>query len=167
MAEVLSARLKCLILINGLSLSLLAQRLTHVRQLIKSWYIWFFQVPILSSYWIKRWDKKLTALAYKAGNHLETNPKKSAQALSPFLPHYQSAARALFSSFFQNKIKIEAPTLVLWSGSDAFLEIPSQTEMTKYVSHPTIRVLEGHHWIHQEDSDHVNRLIRQFIEGVK
>lgn len=165
-AKVLGDRLKGLVLINGPSLELMVHKLSNPLQVMKSWYIGFFQIPLVSDVLIKMLDKKMTKLAYKMGGLPNDGIDFSAEALLPFLPHYRSSARELFYGIFRKNSKTEVPTLILWSSADAFLEIPSRNMIEKCFTQATIRILEGHHWIHQEIPDRVNQLMAQFIEGV-
>ncbi len=143
LAELLKNRLAALILINGPSLKQMASRWNQPKQLLKSWYIAMFQIPIFAEIVLKFWDKKNVA---------------------PFLPHYRTAVKTLPKALRSKPSLIQVPTLVLWSNQDPYLDIPSQNEFKELVKNPVIRVLEGHHWIHREDPVHVNRLIENFLE---
>ena len=135
-----------MVLINTLSLEQMLQRLkSNLKQIQKSWYIAFFQIPYLPELIIKKFGDKIG---------IEKNK-------TPLLNQYRKAFQKIF--FLSQSEKITAPMLILSSKNDPYLLPPSHVEFEKHAAHFTIRVLEGGHWIQKEKPEYVNQLIDQFL----
>lgn len=150
LARLLGDRLAALILLNAPELTQMARRLTQWSQLKKSWYIGFFQIPLLPEFLLK-----------KGRLHGREMSK-----ITPFLGQYREAARAIPDAFKQDPQLITAPVLVLWGNRDAFLNTPSQDELNRLAENATIRVLDGGHWIQSEKPERVNALIGSFLSEI-
>jgi pimeloyl-ACP methyl ester carboxylesterase len=151
LARLLGPRLKGLIVINGASVDQMLARALNPRQLAKSWYIAFFMLPILSEWAWKKFGATLLR-------------RKTAAGAEAMLSHYRQCVLSLASSEARDPAPVQAPVLVMWGNHDAYLEIPSESEMARLAPKCTIRVLKGEHWIHQDDAAHVNQLIKDFME---
>lgn len=162
LARLLKDRLCALVIINGVSLDQMLRRMSHVNQLIQSGYIAFFQLPVLPEWVMRHWGNTIIPrLRKRQGALSETAP---VETVIPMIEMYRQAFRQAFTYPSSWPI-IDTPTLVLWGNRDRFLGIPSMSDLRKLVKHVTMRVLDGGHWIHEEQSAHVNTLIRNFLNS--
>jgi pimeloyl-ACP methyl ester carboxylesterase len=159
LADLLKKDLNGLILINGLSLSQFKKRLNNPHQLIKSWYMFLMQLPWVPEKLMERYPSSLLKIPY----YLKQN---SFLADKNGLGHFWQ-----YRTFFKELIKsphhpfIEAPTLVLWGSHDAFLVVPQLDEFKNEFKEVEIRILEGDHWFHLNQTDKVINLLERFIGG--
>ena len=149
------------------------------RQLRRSWYVFFFQLPwlpeaLLGANGARRVSGMIRGSAAQKdrfpGEVLEVYRKNADQpgAIRAMLAYYRAyirygvdkdLARAVYS-------KLETPTLMIWGEEDTALgqELTIGTE--ELVSDFTFRSLPGvAHWVQQEDPDTVNAMIEAWIEG--
>ena len=137
------------------------------KQKLASWYVLFFQLPLLPELQMTAGD----------GRGLERALKSSAKTFPPDrLALYRcnvcrpGAASAMINYYRANAVelglgplptgKIKAPTLMIWGEDDSFLD-PALTEGNEvYVEDFTLHRLPGvSHWVCEEASSVVNRLI--------
>ncbi len=141
----------------------------HWRQRRKSWYIAFFQVPVLP-------ERMLTA-----GGGAAVRRMFNALALPPdVLAVYTQqitepgAATAMLNWYRAMgrrsprmpdlKRVIEAPTLVVWGEQDVALDLICLEGTERYVCDLTLKRLPGvSHWVQQDAPDVVNGLLRDFL----
>ncbi len=160
LARLLGSRLAALVLLNAPDLSQMARRLSQPRQLLKSWYIALFQLPLLPEAWLARWEPLLIARAQKKTGM----PTDTPVSITPFLNQYREAARAIPEVLKQNDTPVTCPVLVVWSKDDAFLEVPSMAELGRLATAVTVRVIEGNHWVHHHEAARVNALVNRFFK---
>jgi pimeloyl-ACP methyl ester carboxylesterase len=149
------------------------------KQLRRSWYIFFFQLPwlpeaLLGANGARRVSGMIRSSAARKdqfpGEVLEVYRKNADQpgAIRAMLAYYRAyirygvdkdLARAVYS-------KLETPTLMIWGEADTALgqELTIGTE--DLVSDFTFRSLPGvSHWVQQEDPETVNAMIEAWLEG--
>lgn len=169
LAPLLGARLRAVILFNGLSLPIMVRRLRNPSQVVRSWYIWAILAP-------GRMVDRFTRTFPRTALHLvrkvaeappATDEEKAAApaALTDPLRQYRALARELWRASRERAPRIAAPVLVLWGTHDPFLLVPSQEEWETFASDVTIRLLEGGHWLMKEKSTTVNAICREFLEA--
>lgn len=147
------------------------------RQLRRSWYIFFFQIPGLP-------EQMLSANAYRglrgtlkrtsrpgtySGDDLDQYVTAWSQpgALSAMLGWYREAARAtLRRRPFARRGRITPPTVILWGEQDTALGVELAEQSLNYIEQGRlVRFPEATHWVHQEFPDEVNQhLLEHFGE---
>jgi len=166
LALYLGSRLKGLVLMNGLPLPVMARRIDRPQQLLKSWYIYAFQVPKLPELAIRHFARPLLRLAHKLGEVSEEKalrPDQVTDCLAAPLSQYRAFARELPRALRDRVPEISAPLLVLWGDRDAFLAPPRVEEFQPVSSRFTCRILPGNHWLHREAPARVNRILGAFF----
>lgn len=164
LARALGARLHSLIILNGVSLDQMAKRLTrHPHQILKSWYIAAFQIPLLPELILNQWKIPLIKWARRGEKQTvlagdEQLDMKS--AISPYRANFKHFLKQRFAQY----PPIEAPVLILFGKNDPSLEIPTSEEIQASAKNFTIRVLNSNHWVQLDDPKRVNRLIDEFIQ---
>ncbi len=172
-------RLQGLVVLNIPHPRLFRRGLRTWRQLKRSWYIFFFQLPwlpeaLLGANGARRVSGMIRGSAAIKdrfpGEVLEVYRKNAAQpgAISAMLAYYRAyirygvdkdLARAVYS-------RLETPTLMIWGEEDTALgrELTIGTE--ELVSDFTLRYLPGvSHWVQQEAPEIVNAMIDAWLDG--
>ena len=153
-----------------------ARELRTFKQLRKSWYIFFFQLPWLPEYILGRNH------AEAIGQAIYTTALQKAAFPPDVLEHYRDAMSkpgALTASlnYYRNIFRrpaskgggntmVSAPTLLIWGEQDTALDIAMTYGLEKWV--PDIRVEripDSGHWIQQEKPELVNTLMMEFLGG--
>jgi pimeloyl-ACP methyl ester carboxylesterase len=167
---------KQLVILNIPHIAKFSQGLTTPQQLLRSWYIFFFQLPMLPELYIQANDfqtlerilsgttvKKSTFTDEDISLYKEAFAKRG--ALTSALNYYRNA---LQPSLLSRKWKVlDVPTLMIWGEEDVALgkELTYGTE--QYVKDFRIRYIPNcSHWVHQEQPDLVNQYMREFLLGV-
>jgi pimeloyl-ACP methyl ester carboxylesterase len=164
-----------LIIMNVPHPALAEKGLRTRRQLAKSWYIFFFQLP-----WLPEWSLARNGCA-AIGHAFRGMAVDKSRLPDEVLRVYKDAAaapgaltamlnyyRALLRGFRRNRrrgtVRIEVPTLMIWGEVDAALgkELTYGTE--QHVSNLTLRYLPNvSHWVQQEAPETVNAMIEAWL----
>jgi epoxide hydrolase 4 len=166
-AEVLGARAKGLVILNGMPIPVMGRRLTNFRQLRKSWYMFAMQAPRLPELGFAWFPRFVLDRAYRVGGlAVSDRPawEHTKSMLSGPLNQYRAFARMLPHELKKPQKSLGCRVLVLWGKEDGFLEMPRQAEFADQAREVTIRVLEGGHWLHREKPEAVNKLMEDFFQ---
>lgn len=158
---------------------LMAAQMSSRRQLLKSWYIFFFQLPWLPEFMLRRGGAKGfrrifrdTALnkANFPDSHIDhfARPALEPGALTPMINYYRALVRGGGGRRMEKLgfPVIDTPTLMLWGTADMALDVSTTTETHTQVSDLTLRYLPGvSHWIQQDAPHTVNRMIKAWLTG--
>jgi pimeloyl-ACP methyl ester carboxylesterase len=151
-----------------------SQGLFTPQQLMRSWYIFFFQLPYLPEL-LCRWnDYQSLASAFtdmamdkSAFSSADIQAYKDAAAkkgaLTAAINYYRSVFRELLTKQRQWK-KLEVPTLMIWGENDLALgkELTYGTE--DYVEQLEIKYIPNcSHWVQQEKPQLVNQYMSDFL----
>lgn len=150
-----------------------AQGLKTPEQLFKSWYVFFFQLPIVPELLFQLNNYEAIASAFRdsavnksAFTDTDLEAYKDAFAKDGALTAAINYYRNVFSKIFQKKNweKLPVPTLTIWGENDRFLgqELTDGTE--DYVEDFQICYIPNcGHWVQQEKPDLVNQYMREFL----
>ncbi len=156
-----------------------ARELQGATQLMKSWYIFFFQLPWLPEFMLGRRDARATSGIIRGSSRnparfpdeaLEVYRANAARpgGLTAMLNWYRAPFRGKgFRRLHEGTIPtIHTPTLFLWGDADSALSFRTTEGTEKYVSNLTFRVFPGvSHWIQQEAPEAVNEMIEAWLAG--
>ncbi|WP_013320528.1 alpha/beta fold hydrolase [Gloeothece verrucosa] len=145
------------------------------QQLLKSWYIFFFQTPLLPEWLLQANDYqviessfKMMAINKNAFSQEDINAYKDAAAkrgaLTAMINYYRSTLSGLFNRPLKDWGILEIPTLMIWGENDIALgkELTYGTEI--YVKDLTLKYIPNcSHWVQQEQPQLVNQYIREFL----
>jgi pimeloyl-ACP methyl ester carboxylesterase len=164
-----------LIIMNVPHPALLERGLHTWRQLLKSWYIFFFQLPKIPEWALARNGYEAIGRAFRGmavdksrfpDEVLRVYQQNAAQpgTLTAMLNYY----RALFRSLRRNRLRgtprIDTPTLMIWGEVDAALGKELTYGTDQYVSNLTLRYLpQVSHWVQQEAPETVNVMIEAWL----
>lgn len=161
-------RLQTLTICNVPHPAVAEKRLRDPRQLMRSWYIFFFQLP-----WVP--EKLVAAKDYHwlaRGLIRDTKPGTfTRQDIKEFLAGWRRQGLAGGINWYRALIRhrqplpdpvpvIETPTLFIWGENDRALRKELTHGTGEYVRNLQMEYLPGvSHWVQQEAPDEVNRLL--------
>lgn len=164
--------LEKLIILNMPHLDIMQQELRkNPRQLQKSWYIGFFQLPLLpeavsSAFNYKMLERSMASTA-KAGTFTDADIARyktawqQPQALTSMINWY----RAYKYNTLETTLEVKVPTLLLWGRKDTFLSDTMAAPSIRKCRHGQLMFLDdATHWLHHEKPDEVNQYIYDFIK---
>ena len=146
------------------------------RQLKKSWYIFFFQLPRLPEKMLLK-DNAQTVVEAFRGSAIhkdrfsdETLEPYRQAALRPGAPTAMvNYYRALLRRPDARRIgdgKVDVPTLVLWGEQDVAISIEVLDGMEDYVADLTVkRFPDASHWVQQDVPDKVNAELKAWLDA--
>jgi epoxide hydrolase 4 len=156
----------------------LAQRgMRTWRQLVKSWYIFFFQLPKIPEWALARNGCEAIGRAFRdmavdksrfPDEVLRVYQDAAAQpgALTAMVNYYRALLRSLRRNRLRGTPRIDTPTLMIWGEADAALGKELTYGTDEYVSQLTLRYLPHvSHWVQQEAPETVNAMIEAWLLG--
>ena len=142
------------------------------QQLLRSWYIFFFQLPWLPEIFLQAWDYKLIdriftnmAINKSAFTSDDIEAFKNAAARRGALTAMVNYYRNLFTNILkQDWSLLQVPTLMIWGEEDRALGKELTYETQTYVSNFQIHYIPNcSHWVQQEKPELVNQYMRSFL----
>jgi pimeloyl-ACP methyl ester carboxylesterase len=149
--------------------------LRTLRQLRKSWYIFFFQIPKLPEVIFARNDFEIVGRSFRdmaidktrfPDEVLDVFRKSAAEpgAITAMINYYRAMARGARELEKRGTPMIETPTLVLWGEKDAALGKELTYGTGDYVKKLTLRYLPNvSHWVQQEAPETVNAMLEAWL----
>jgi pimeloyl-ACP methyl ester carboxylesterase len=151
-----------------------------LRQLRKSWYMFFFQLPLVPEWRLRRDGFSVLKRALRADrSKLGLPPVFDDQelehyaqawshhgALTAMLNYYRAALRQSPRAAGARMRPIEAPTLVIWGDNDTALGSELAEPEARWVK--DVRVVhlpEATHWVQHDEPERVNELLTEFLSG--
>lgn len=144
------------------------------KQLKKSWYMFFFQIPRLPEIRLSRNNAAVIGRLFR-----ETSVNKDRFAREESEPYRKAAAkpgaitamlnyyRALFQTGDARKIgdgKVHVPTLIVWGEKDIAIDIACLDGTGQYVDDLTVRRFpNASHWVQQDIPDEVNAALKDWL----
>jgi pimeloyl-ACP methyl ester carboxylesterase len=159
-----------LIIMNVPHPALALKGLRTRRQLAKSWYIFFFQLPWLPEWALGRHDCEAIGRAFRGfpDEVLRVYRDAAAQpgALTAMLNYYRALVRGYRRNRRRAVVPIHTPTLMIWGERDAALGKELSYGTDRHVSDLTLRYLpDVSHWVQQEAPETVNAMIEAWLLG--
>ncbi|WP_299415775.1 alpha/beta fold hydrolase [Acaryochloris sp. IP29b_bin.148] len=144
---------------------------SNPQQMLKSWYIPFFQLPVIPELLMQAEDYRAITSTFSDGvsNKHAFSPQdieifKDAVAKRGALTAMLNYYRCNSDLFQQDWKRLDIPTLMLWGIDDAVLGKELTFSTKNYVSHLQIKYLENcSHWTQQEQPELVNRYMKKFL----
>lgn len=144
-------------------------------QLLRSWYVFFFQLPWLPERFIRAGNFAVLERGLKqqpahAGAFTDEDVLRYKEALSKpgaltaALNYYRAAFRRSPRELFRRVRPVAAETLVIWGLRDPYL-VPRLTEgLEPWVPHLRLeRIPDSSHWVQNDVPETVNRLMLEFL----
>jgi pimeloyl-ACP methyl ester carboxylesterase len=145
---------------------------SDVGQLMRSWYVFAWQLPRLPEWSLGRRDFRGLATALRKTSRpgtftdadLAVYRQAWAQpgALTGMLNWYRAAVR--HRPHLPRGPRVRVPTLVFWGGRDRFLKTKLASASLRYCDAGRLELLPwASHWVHLEEPGRVNRLLTHFL----
>ena len=144
------------------------------RQFLKSWYVYFFQLPWLPEMVIRMDDMRALDIALSDVPSRNMPPDGTAKykeamrqpgALSAMVGWYRAVLRKLFKVMVSGKkYTSDVPTLVIWGARDDYLSRACNNALPDYYPDIEIEYVErASHWIQMQEPELVNAKIIQYF----
>jgi epoxide hydrolase 4 len=149
-----------------------------LKQLRKSWYMFFFQIPLLPEWLLRRDGYAPIKLAMRtdraklglptvfSDEMLERYVQAWSQdgALTGMLNYYRAALRQTPRAASARMRPIDAPTLVIWGDRDTALGSELAKPEARWVKNVRVEHLpEATHWVQHDAPERVNELLIEFL----
>jgi pimeloyl-ACP methyl ester carboxylesterase len=151
-----------------------------VRQLLRSWYMFFFQLPRVPEWWISRNDfaglepmfKRTARRGTFTGTDIDVLKEAIRQpgALTASINYYRANLTSLLQRRREGQAAggghVRVPTLFIYGERD-FAIIPDTVRgVNRYVDAPyrEVRLAKSNHWVQQESPSEVNAALLSFLE---
>jgi len=156
-----------------------AREARHWRQIRRSWYGLFFQLPALPEMLMRAGDYRAVREAFRGAaldkarfppEVLRVYRDNAARpgALTAMLNYYRALVRG-GGGERQRRLGypvIEVPTLMIWGKEDVALCVETTYGTGEFVKDLTLRYLPGvSHWVQQEAPEVVNGMIAAWLDG--
>ena len=159
-----------LVILNAAHPRKLNEGLRNLRQLLRTWYFFYFQFPGLPERRARRWhwrffkrflrDARPPYTAEEIDRYVEAWSRPG--AATAMIDYYRAAVR-LGSK--QELRPVTAPTLVIWGQGDRYLG-PKLAE-PHHEDVPNLdrveRLPDASHWVHHDEAERVNELLVDFF----
>jgi pimeloyl-ACP methyl ester carboxylesterase len=159
-----------LIILNMPHLKVMRQTVTNnLRQLMRSWYVGFFQIPFLPEWLSSLFNyRMLEKSMVKTANKSTFSRQEMAQYKIAW--RNSGALKAMINWYRAYKYskpllkRVHVPTLILWGKKDKFL-LPQMAEKSSLQCSKgkLIMIEDATHWLHHEKAAKVNQLIFNFL----
>ena len=165
--------LERLIILNLPHPAKFAQGLFTPQQLLRSWYIFLFQLPWLPELLLQSTDFQLlekilqgTAVNKNAFTQADLNAYKDAAAkrgaIAAMLNYYRNSLQQFMPN--QNWGILHVPTLMIWGENDTALGKELTYDTAAYVKDLQIKYIPRcGHWVQQEQPELVNQYIKEYL----
>lgn len=146
---------------------------TRLPQMLRSWYIFFFQFPWLPETFLSAFNFRAAARALQGSSRPGTfSSEDLAQyraawsrpgALAGMINWYRAAMRCRFP--FPDRT-VRVPTRILWGERDKFLMAEMAHESLRYCANGELFTFaEASHWLQHEQPDKVSQHLVQFFRS--
>ena len=166
-----------LIVLNAPQPQAMQREFRRLRQLARSWYVFFFQLPWLPEAAIRFGgyrvlERGLRREAKRPGAFSDEDiaaykeARSQPGALTAAINYYRAAVRRNPFDSARMIRQIDLPTLLIWGEQDPYLGIELIDGLDQWV--PSIRVeriLESSHWVQVDAAERVNELMIGFLRG--
>ncbi|HEY8490428.1 MAG TPA: alpha/beta hydrolase [Dehalococcoidia bacterium] len=167
--------LERLVILNAPHPGAFARGLWRPDQLRRSWYMFFFQIPVLPERLLARRDYRLLERAFRGARGPVLGPEdlevyKTAfrrRGLTGPLNYYRALFRpGALAVRRRLERRLEVPTLVIWGEQDFALGKRLTEGLDRWVADVRVRyVPTAGHWVQQEEPEVVTRAILEFLDG--
>jgi epoxide hydrolase 4 len=143
--------------------------MTHPRQGLMSWYIGFFQLPLLPEVLTQHsfWQSPPPGTTPDAFTEddlvMYREAVRQPRALHSMINYYRAAvwhpAKARIKS-----LRITMPTLILWGKCDRYLVTELAQESAALCDDARVELFDASHWLQHEQAEQVNQMLIDFLK---
>jgi pimeloyl-ACP methyl ester carboxylesterase len=142
---------------------------TNPRQMLRSWYMLFFQIPRLPELLFLRNGERTLLRTSRTGTFSPEDLDRYREAwgrpgaVTAMINWYRALLREI-PDRAAVETRVSVPTRILWGKQDRFLMSAMAAESLKYCDHGELFELpEATHWIQHEEPERVNQLLIEFF----
>jgi epoxide hydrolase 4 len=145
---------------------------TKPRQLFKSWYVFFFQIPVLPEMILSAQNFRVLESSLVQTSRDGTFSREDLQeyrtawskpsALTGMINWYRAALRYRPK---YTESKLNTPTLILWGRRDRFLMADMAGSSLEFCSQGRLITFDASHWVHHEEADAINTHLIDWFGG--
>ena len=169
--------LQRLVIMNVPHPACMRRELRTFRQLRKSWYVFFFQIPWLPERLLRARRAKAVGDAFEkmavdatrfpdAVTDVYRAAALRPDAMRSMINYYRAALRGRRALTHEELPEIETPTLMIWGLEDTALSKETTDGTDEHVADLTMRFLPGvSHWVQQEAPETVNAMLLAWLDG--
>lgn len=143
-------------------------------QMLKSWYIFFFQLPGLPELLNSAGDYAFAAQALlkssKPGTFSDEDIAhyirawKQPGAMTAMINYYRAMGQRRDDGLMKGKSRVTVPTLILWGARDAFLKREMAQDSAALCADARLVYFEdATHWVQHEKANEVSALLTEFF----
>jgi pimeloyl-ACP methyl ester carboxylesterase len=144
---------------------------TNPRQMLRSWYLPFFQIPRLPELLFSRDGTRTLLRTSRPGTFSPEDLDRYREAwsqpgaLTAMINWYRALLREMPDRAAAES-RVSVPTRILWGARDRFLMSAMAAESLKYCDHGELfEFPEATHWVQHEEPERVNRLLIEFFRA--
>ncbi len=143
--------------------------LLTLRQLKKSWYIFFFQLPFLPEHILEKNDFEGLRRMFTSEGFTEDEVDSYVDAfryegaLHSALGYYRAAFRRTFTLRLGKPEVIRVPVLVIWGRQDRVLGVELAEPPKELVPNARVEYLDASHWVQHDQPARVSELLLAFF----
>lgn len=164
-----------IVVLNAPPLGAMRRGLRRPRQLLRSWYVFFFQLPwipelLLRAFdykaveWILRRDLRGRELFGDDDLALYKAALSKPGALTAQINYYRAAFRGLFRRGKVKEPRLTVPAMVIWGEDDRYLGSHFADDLARWVAGVRVeRISYAGHWVQLDAAKRVNELIVAFL----
>lgn len=171
-------RVEALVIMNAPHPACFEREVRRWRQLHRSWYMGFFQIPLLPElalsaghgYVIGQIFERMTMhRAYMPNDIVDLYRQQACKrgALTAMINYYRAAFRG-GSALRQRRLgyqKIDTPTLVIWGLRDQALVAQNLDRLSEFVNDPTVvTIADAGHFVHEDKPEEVTRHLLTWLQ---
>ncbi len=141
----------------------------HPKQMMKSWYIFLFQVPRLAEFLARlgNWQMMLSALPPHLPNDLRAEYREAWSqegAITGMINWYRAMLRTPRTKN-RRDAKIVASTLIIWGRNDRYLSYEMAELSLDRCESAQLVTLEASHWVMLDDPEAVGKLLVEHFQS--
>jgi pimeloyl-ACP methyl ester carboxylesterase len=156
-------RLERLVILNAPHPGTFFRHLANLRQLRKSWYMFFFQLPWLPEALLRANDFAAIRRQLPEPEYVEA--LRQSGALTAAINYYRAMFRVGPAAVRRMRRRFEKPVLVIWGQRDRFLGPALAVPDSRIVPRAEVeRLLDAGHWVQLEQPERVSELLVAFIQ---
>jgi len=171
-------RFRSLVILNSPHPGAFRRDFFRTAQWLRSWYMFFFQLPGLPERLIRLGNWRSLEITYTrdvfaadAFAHGEIDEIKRALAepgaLTSAVHYYRAAFRRGLRRPADEDTRVDVPTLLVWGERDRFLGTSLATGLEQWVPNLRVhRIADAGHWVHIDRRDLVNRAMIDWFSSV-
>ncbi|WP_372368524.1 alpha/beta fold hydrolase [Candidatus Uabimicrobium sp. HlEnr_7] len=169
-------RIRKLIILNMPHLAVLHKYLlSNIRQMLRSWYMFAFQIPFLPEKYLYYFNSILKNALINTPNNafskkditLYEKSWSNPHSFSAMINWYRAGIRYRKTTFANKELsneKIKVPTAIIWGANDFYLSRNMVEQSAKMCEQCNVFYIEeATHWVHREYPQQVNELIKNFL----